>query len=59
MHMDNSKLFVENQKELDILIQTIRIYKQDIGMEFSIEKMYHANNEKQKKTNNGRNRTAR
>ena len=27
-------------------------------MEFGIEKICHANNEKQKKTNNGRNRTA-
>ena len=26
------------KKELPTLIQTIRIYKQDIGMEFNIEK---------------------
>ena len=31
------KLFVKNEKELDTLIQTIRIYSQNIGMEFGIE----------------------
>ena len=32
------KLFVKNENDLETLIQTIRIYNQDIGMEFSIEK---------------------
>ena len=27
-----------NEKELEILIHTFRIYRQDIGMEFGIEK---------------------
>ena len=36
--MDNIKLFAKNEKELKTLIQTVRIYSQDIGMEFSIEK---------------------
>ena len=36
--MDNIKVFAKNEKELETLIQTIRIYIQDIGMEFGIEK---------------------
>ena len=32
------KLFVKNKKELETLIQTVRIYSHDIGMEFDIEK---------------------
>ena len=38
MYMDDIKLFVKNEKELEILIQAMRIYSQEIGMEFSIEK---------------------
>ena len=36
--MDNIKVFAENEKEQETLIQTIRWYSQDIGMEFDIEK---------------------
>ena len=36
--MDDIKLFAKNEKELETLIHTIRIYSQDIGMEFGIEK---------------------
>ena len=36
--MDDIKLFVKNEKELETLIQAIKIYSQDIGMEFGIEK---------------------
>ena len=34
------KIFAQNlkEKQLETLIQIIRIYSQDIGMEFSIEK---------------------
>ena len=38
MYMDDMKLFAKNEKELETLIHTIRIYRQDIGMEFGIEK---------------------
>ena len=38
MYMDDIKLFVKNEKELDTLLHTVRIYSQDIGMEFGIEK---------------------
>ena len=38
MYKDEIKLFAKNEKELKILIHTVRIYSQDIGMEFGIEK---------------------
>ena len=38
MYMDDIKLFAKNEKELETLIHTVRIYSRDIGMEFSIEK---------------------
>ena len=38
MYMDDIKLFVKNEKELETLIHTVRIYSRDIGMEFGIEK---------------------
>ena len=33
MHPDDIKPFAKNEKELENLIQTVRIYSQDIGME--------------------------
>ena len=38
MYMDDIKLFAKNEKELETLIHAVRIYSQDVGMEFSIEK---------------------
>ena len=38
MYMEDIKLFVKNEKELETLIQTVRIYYQDVRMEFGIEK---------------------
>ena len=38
MYMDDIKLFAKNEKELETLIHTVRIYNRDIGMEFGIEK---------------------
>ena len=38
MYMDDIKLFVKNEKELETLIQIVRIYNQDIGMKFDIKK---------------------
>ena len=35
--MDDNKLLDKNEKELETLIQALRIYSQDIGMEFGIE----------------------
>ena len=37
MYMDDIKLFAKIEKELETLIHAIRIYSQDIGMEFGIE----------------------
>ena len=38
MYMDDIKQFAKNEKELETLIHAVRIYSQDIGMEFGIEK---------------------
>ena len=38
LFMDDLKLYSRNEKELDSLVQTIRIFSKDIGMEFGIEK---------------------
>ena len=46
------------QKELETQIQTMRIFSQDIGVEFSIEKCAMFYNEKQETANDGRNGTA-
>ena len=37
MYMDNIKLFAKNKNELETLIQTVKIYSQDLGMEFGIK----------------------
>ena len=36
--MDDIKLFSKNEKDLETLIHAVRIYSQDLGMEFGIEK---------------------
>ena len=36
MYMDDIKLFAKNEKELETLILALRIYSQDIWMEFGI-----------------------
>ena len=38
MYMDGIKLFAKNEKELETLTYAVRIYSQDLGMEFGIEK---------------------
>ena len=38
MYTDDIKLFAKNEKELETLIHAVRIYSQDTGMEFGIEK---------------------
>ena len=38
MYMDDIKLFAKNEKELESLIHTVRIYSQDRGMDFGIKK---------------------
>ena len=36
MYMDDIKLFTKNEKEVETLIQAVRIYSLEIGMEFGI-----------------------
>ena len=38
MYMDVIKLFAKNEKELETRIKAVRIYINEIGMEFDIEK---------------------
>ena len=38
MYMDDIKLFAKNEKELETLINPVRIYNQDIRIEFGIGK---------------------
>ena len=38
MYTDDNKLIAKNGKELETLIQAVRIISQDIGMEFDVEK---------------------
>ena len=38
MYLDDIKLFAKNQKGLETLLHPVRIYRQDIGMEFNIDK---------------------
>ena len=38
LFMDHLRLYSRNEKELDSLVQTIRIFSEDVGMEFGIEK---------------------
>ena len=58
MYMDDIKQFTKNEKELCTLINTVRIYSQDIGMEFG-RKIRHASNEKWQTTPYGRNATTK
>ena len=36
--MDDLKLYSRNEKELDLLFQTIHVFSKDLGMEFGIKK---------------------
>ena len=36
--MDDLKLYAKNEKELDSLVQTVRVFSRDIRMNFGIEK---------------------
>ena len=37
LYMDDLKLYAKNEKELDLLVQTVRLFSKDIGMDFGIE----------------------
>ena len=51
MYMGDIKMFAKNEKKFESLIQLVRIYSEDIWMEFG--------NEKWKTTNVWRNRTTK
>ena len=36
--MDDLKLYAKNKTGLDSLVQTVRIFSDDVGMEFEIDK---------------------
>ena len=36
--MDDLKLYAQNKKQLDSLIQIVKIYSEDIKMEFGLDK---------------------
>ena len=38
LFMDDLKLHSRSEKRLDLLVQTVRVFSEDIGMEFYIEK---------------------
>ena len=50
MFMDDSKLFRRGTKEIDTLVQTVRIFSGDIRMEFGIEKCLLVNIQRGKVT---------
>ena len=39
MYTDDIKQYAKNEKDLETLIHVVRIYSQNIGMVFGIEKM--------------------
>ena len=38
LYIDDLKLYAKSEKELDSLIQTVRAFSKDVGMQFGIEK---------------------
>ena len=40
IYINDIKLFAKNERDLEILIQTMRIYNQDIGIKFGLEKCW-------------------
>ena len=59
MYVDEIKQFVKNRKNLETLIRAVRIYVEDIRIDFGLEIMCHANNEKRDTTINGRNKNTK
>ena len=57
MFMDDMKLFAKNEKELETLTQAEKKIQSGYRDGIWNGKMYHANTEKAKATNDGKNRT--
>ena len=49
--MDDLELYASNEKSLESLIQTVRVFNNDIGMEFRVEKCAVMSMKKRKMTN--------
>ena len=43
LHRDDIKIFAENIKEVESLIQSVRNFSRDIGIEYAIEKLLITN----------------
>ena len=50
--MDDLKLYASNQKLLESLIQSVRVFSNDMGMEFGVEKCAVLTMKKGKMANN-------
>ena len=48
--MDDLKLYAKNEKELHSLVQTVKVFSKDIGMDFGIEKCSMLIMKRRKKT---------
>ena len=48
LFMDDLKLYSQNEEGLDSLVQTVRVFSEDIGMEFDTEKCAMLVTEKEK-----------
>ena len=53
LYMDDLKLYAKNEKELDSLIQQVRVFSKDMGMDFGIEKCSMLVMKRGKKTKSG------
>ena len=39
LFMDDLKLYIQSEKGLDLLVQTVRVFSKDIVMEFGVESL--------------------
>ena len=59
MYMEDINIFLKMKKVQETLIQTVRIYSQNVGMEFGIEKFLILIMKREKKRNYGGNWTTK
>ena len=50
LYIDYLKLYAKNEKELDLLVQTVKVFSKDIGMDLGIEKCSTLVMKRKKKT---------
>ena len=53
LYLDDLKLYAKNEKELDSLVQTARVFSKEIGMDFWIENCSMLIMHREKKTKSG------